>query len=76
MRSDGGEYFGNLLAVVYLTNSANWALRTLAVANYHAIGVENIVEAKELNKKPHKTLIQQTLFQGRRNRDTINAKLT
>lgn len=64
------------LAVVYFITAAYWALKTLAVANYHAIGVEDLVYAKERRLDIQKTLIQQTLLQARRNRDTINQKLT
>lgn len=65
-----------ILAVIYFITAAHWALKTLAVANYHVIGVEDIVQVKEQRKNLHKVLIQQTLLQGRRNRDTINLKLT
>lgn len=64
------------LAIVYFITAAYWALRTLAVANYHVIGVEDLVQAKERCQNIQKTLIQQTLLQARRNRDTINRKLT
>jgi hypothetical protein len=64
------------LAVVYFITSAYWALKTLAVANYHVIGVEDLVYAKERRLSIQKTLIQHTLLQARRNRDTINQKLT
>jgi len=63
------------LAVVYFITAAYWALKTLAVANYHVIGVEDLVQAKEQRQNIQKTLIQQTLLQARRNRDTINQKL-
>jgi hypothetical protein len=64
------------LAVTYFITAAYWALKTLAVANYHVIGVEDLVHAKERRLNIQKTLIQQTLLQARRNRDTINRKLT
>ena len=64
------------LAVVYFITAAYWALKTLAVANYHVIGIEDLVQAKERRQNIQKTLIQQTLLQARRNRDTINRKLT
>ena len=64
------------LAVAYFITAAYWALKTLAVANYHVLGVEDLVHAKERRQKIQKTLIQQTLLQARRNRDTINQKLT
>lgn len=64
------------LAVTYFITAAYWALKTLAVANYHVIGVEDLVNAKERRQNIQKTLIQQTLLQARRNRDTINQKLT
>ena len=64
------------LAVAYFITAAYWALKTLAVANYHVIGVEDLVHAKERRQNIQKTLIQQTLLQARRNRDTINQKLT
>lgn len=64
------------LAVAYFITAAYWALKTLAVANYHVIGVEDLVQAKEQRKNIQKTLIQQTLLQARRNRETINQKLT
>jgi hypothetical protein len=64
------------LAVAYFITAAYWALKTLAVANYHVIGVEDLVHAKERRQNIQKTLIQQTLLQARRNRDTINLKLT
>lgn len=64
------------LAVVYFITAAYWALKTLAVANYHVIGVEDVVQAKEQRKSIRKALVQQTLLQARRNRDTINQKLT
>ena len=65
-----------ILAVIYFITAAHWALKTLAVANYHVIGVEDIVQVKEQKKNLQKILIQQSLLQGRRNRDTINLKLT
>lgn len=64
------------LAVLYFVTAAYWALNTLAVANYHVIGVEDIVQLKQRGQNLSKLLIQQTLLQGRRNRDTINSKLT
>lgn len=64
------------LAVLYFITAAYWALKTLAVANYHVIGVEDIVQFKEKRLNLQKILIQQTLLQGRRNRNTINTKLT
>lgn len=64
------------LAVGYFITAAYWSLKTLAVANYHVIGVEDLVQAKERSQNIQKTLIQQTLLQARRNRDTINTKLT
>lgn len=64
------------LAVVYFITAAYWALKTLAVANYHVIGVEDLVQTKEQKRNIQKALIQQTLLQARRNRDTINQKLT
>jgi hypothetical protein len=64
------------LAVVYFITAAYWALKTLAVANYHVIGVEDLVQAKESSQHIQKALIQQTLLQARRNRETINQKLT
>lgn len=65
-----------VLAVIYFLTAAHWALKTLSVANYHVIGVEDLVQINEQRKNLHKILIQQTLLQGRRNRDTINLKLT
>lgn len=65
-----------ILAVLYFITGAYWALRSLAVANYHVIGVEDIVEIREADKEIFKGLVQQTLLQARRNRDTINEKLT
>lgn len=65
-----------ILAVCYFVTGAYWALRSLAVANYHVIGVEDIVDIREADKEILKGLIQQTLLQARRNRDTINEKLT
>jgi hypothetical protein len=64
------------LAVVFFVTAAYWALKTLAVANYHVIGVEDLVQAKEKRQNIHKVLVQQTLLQARRNRDTINLKLS
>lgn len=64
-----------ILAVVYFVTAAYWALQSLAVANYHVIGVEDIVQFREAGKNIVKELIQQTLLQVRRNRDTINQKL-
>lgn len=63
------------MAVVYFVTAAYWALRTLAVANFHVIGVEDVVHARDLGQPIQKTLIQQTLLQARRNRNTINHKL-
>lgn len=65
-----------ILAVLYFITGAYWALRSLAVANYHVIGVEDIVEIREAGKDIFKGLVRQTLLQARRNRDTINEKLT
>lgn len=64
------------MAVLYFVTAAYWALKTLAVANYYVIGVEDIVFIKEKNKNSYKALIQQTLLLARKNRDTINEKLT
>lgn len=64
------------LAVVYFVTAAYWALKALAVANYHVIGVEDIVQVREQRKDIYKELIQQTLLEVRRNRDTINQKIT
>lgn len=64
------------LAVTYFITAAYWSLQALAVANYHVIGVEDLVRAKKQRQNIQKMLIQQTLLQARRNRDTINQKLT
>lgn len=65
------------VAVVYLARAALWSLRTLAVANYHVIGVEDLVRMNKENKKQTtKELIKKTLLVARKNRDTINGKLT
>jgi hypothetical protein len=65
------------IAVVYLARAALWSLRTLAVANYHVIGVEDLVCMNKENKKQTtKELIKKTLLVARKNRDTINGKLT
>lgn len=64
------------LAVVYFVTAAYWSLKTLAVANFHVIGVEDIVLICEKKKDIVRELIQQTLLQARKNRDTINEKLT
>jgi hypothetical protein len=65
------------VAVIYLARAALWSLRTLAVANYHVIGVNDLVRISGKNKKQATTeLIKKTLFCARKNQDTINAKLT
>lgn len=64
------------LAVVYFVTAAYWALQSLAVANYHVIGVEDIVLIRENSKNIYKELIRNTLLQARKNQDTINQKLT
>ncbi|MDE1543936.1 hypothetical protein PTW32_00790 [Dechloromonas agitata] len=64
------------LAVVYFVTGAYWSLKTLAVANFHVIGVEDIVLICEKKKDIVRELIRQTLLQARKNRDTINEKLT
>lgn len=65
-----------VLAVVYFVTAAYWALRSLAVANYHVISVEDIVGVREQQQDISQELIRQTLLASRRNRDTINQKLT
>lgn len=64
-----------ILAVVYFVTAAYWSLKSLAVANYHVIGVEDIVFICDKKKNILRELIQQTLLQARKNRDTINEKL-
>lgn len=64
------------LAVVYFVTGAYWSLKTLAVANFHVIGVEDIVLICVNKKDIIKELILQTLLQARKNRETINEKLT
>ncbi|WP_150429987.1 hypothetical protein [Dechloromonas sp. CZR5] len=64
------------LAVIYFVTAAYWSLKSLAVANFHVIGVEDIVLICEKKKDIIRELIQQTLLQARKNRDTINEKLT
>ncbi len=64
------------LAVIYFITAAYWSLNSLAVANIHVIGVEDIVLICEKKKDIVRELIQQTLLQARKNRDTINEKLT
>ena len=64
-----------VLAVIYFVTAAYWALQSLAVANYHVIGVEDIVLIREDKRDIFKELIRQTLLQARKNRDTINQKL-
>lgn len=64
------------LAVVYFVTAAYWSLKSLAVASFHVIGVEDIVEICEKKKEIVPELIQQTLLLARTNRDTINEKLT
>jgi hypothetical protein len=65
------------VAVVYLARAALWSLRTLAVANYHVIGVNDLVRMNTEHKgQASKELIKKTLLCARKNQDTINAKLT
>lgn len=65
------------VAVVYLSRAALWSLRTLAVANYYVIGVEDLVQMnREKKGTATKELIKKTLLVARKNRDTINGKLT
>lgn len=65
------------VAVVYLARAALWSLRTLAVANYYVIGVEDLVRMnREKKGVATKELIKKTLLVARKNRDTINGKLT
>jgi len=45
------------LAVAYFITAAYWALKTLAVANYHVIGVEDLVLAKKRRQNIQKALI-------------------
>ena len=65
------------VAVVYLARAALWSLRTLAVANYHVIGVNDLVCMNRENiEQAAEELIKKTLLCARKNQDTINAKLT
>lgn len=63
------------VAVIYFVFAAYWCLRTLAVANYHTIGVEELVDIKESQRPLGKELVVQTMRLARANRDTINRKL-
>lgn len=63
------------IAVGYFLFAAWWCLRTLSVANYHAFGVEDLVEIKDAGRPIERALLVQTLQQARANRNTINAKL-
>jgi hypothetical protein len=63
------------IAVGYFLFAAWWCLRTLSVANYHAFGVEDLVEIKGAGRPLERALLVQTLQQARANRNTINAKL-
>lgn len=63
------------VAVVYFLFAAYWCLRTLAVANYHTIGVEDLVDIKKRQRPLGKELVLQTMLVGYSNRDTINRKL-
>lgn len=64
------------LSVVYFVTAAYWSLKSLAVANFYVVGVEDIVQICEKKKDIGRELIQQTLLLARKNRDTINEKLT
>lgn len=63
------------VAVIYFVFAAYWCLRTLAVANYHTISVEDLVDIKERQRPLGKELVVQTMLLARANRDTINRKL-
>jgi len=62
-------------AIIYFVFAAYWCLRTLAVANYHTIGVEELVDIKERQRPLEKELVTQTMYLARANRDIINRKL-
>lgn len=65
-------------AIVYFIASAYWALRTLGVANYQVIGIEDIVTMTEQNDSSDKaplSLLKETLSLARNNRSTINFKM-
>jgi hypothetical protein len=64
------------LSVFYFATAAYWALRSLKVANYHIIGVEDLTKIKENNNEVSAELIKNMLFYARKNRETINKKLT
>jgi hypothetical protein len=63
------------IAVFYFVVAAYWALRSLAVANYHTIGVEDLASIKERQVPVQQELLTQTLSVARRNQDTINLKM-
>lgn len=63
------------VAVIYFAFAAYWCLKTLSVANYHTIGVEDLVDIKERKLSLGKELVVQTMYQARANRETINQKL-
>lgn len=65
------------IAVIYLACAALWSLKTLAVTSYFVIGVEDLVlMKKKSNGYATRELIKKTLMTSRKNRDTINGKLT
>lgn len=62
------------LAIIYFVLAAYWSLKTLAVANFHTIGVEDVVEIKVQGRPIGRELLVQSLQLARANRDTINIK--
>jgi len=64
-----------VIAVIYFITAAYWSLKSLAVASYHVVGVEDIVCIHERKQDIFIELIRSGLLQARKNRDTINEKL-
>jgi hypothetical protein len=65
-----------ILAVAYLLRGAQWAFRTLQVGTYVRLDAEDLLNIWDGTEDPQPRLITEMLIATRRNRDTVNAKVS
>ena len=65
-----------ILSVAYFIASTYWSLRSINVANYHVIGIETLLEFNKGCTDVSREMIKRILLYSRKNRDTINEKIT
>lgn len=65
-----------IVGVVYILGFAYWTFKTISVSQYHRIDARELIDTWKNLTDPVQVLIRKILVATRRNRDTINAKVS